>query len=46
MQYGKCGLAGVYPFEMMFQEEALKVEESLNDKFLHSFVACIGCVET
>lgn len=44
--YGKYGAAGVYPFEMMLREEALTVEESLNDRFLDGIVSSGGWLET
>ena len=40
--YGKCCAAGIYPFESMLQEEALKIKESLKDGSLDSFTAPNG----
>ena len=43
--YGKCYEAGIYPFGIMLQEEALKIKEKLNDNSLDDFVASIGWLE-
>ena len=42
---GKCCAAGIYPFDSMLQEEALKIKESLNDSSLDSFTASNGWLE-
>ena len=42
--YGKCCAAGIYPFESMLQEEAVKIKESLKDSSFDSFTASNGWI--
>ena len=40
--YGKCCAAGIYPFQSMLQEEAVKIKESLKHSSFDSFTASNG----
>ena len=40
--YDKCCEAGIYAFQSILQEEAIKIKESLNESSMDSFTAFNG----